>query len=337
MKEKKNEICPYVESVAETPDSGLYEFNQTPRYLTGLTSLFNCLSYVTESHMLKPYPQRVNATIEILNCFITLSEKYHKDLIDWKKTKDMDTETANELYFNWKHNKNLYSTFNFKGYTAGYKTSSISGLPRLYYDKQISWQKEIPFFNYFSAEDTVAVPDFYFIPKCWKEVVEILSIHKIKFNKLKKDTIVNAEVNYISSYKTSTAPYEGHYLHYDIKTKKEKQQIKLYKGDILVPGHQKGSKFLVESLEPKSKDGFFAWNFFDAVLQQKEWFSDYAFEEVAEKILEQDLNLKTKLSEAKEKDPKLKNDHWQQLNFIFQNSKYKENTHNLYPVFKIYN
>lgn len=336
MKKSGEEICPYVESVASTPDSGLYEFNQTPRYLTGFTTLFNCISYVTESHMLKPYLQRVNATIEILNAFISVSQTYDKDIIDWKKTKESETKDSKEMFFNWKHNENLISSFNFKGYKAGYKTSSISNLQRLYYDRNEKWEKEIPFHNYFIPGDTIVVPEFYVISQAWSDVIEILRLHDIELKKVKNDSLIKVDAKYIESFKTVQTPYEGHYLHYDIKAGSVQRQVKIYKGDFLIPGRQIGSKFLAETLEPESKDGFFAWNFFDAVLQQKEWFSDYAFEEDAEKILHQNPELKIKLELEKSKDEKLKNNHWQQLNYIFQHSKYKEASHNLYPVYKIY-
>jgi hypothetical protein len=330
-----DKICPYVDHVAATPDSGIYEFNQTPRYITGFTSLFNCISYVTESHMLKPYPQRVKSTINILKSFISCASKYRNDLIEWKRENEKEELRSKIQYYNWGINKEISSTFSFSGYEAVYVESKISGLPGLRYDRQKIWSREIPFYNSFTPGDTAVVPDYYVVPQCWTGVIELLQVNQIQLKKILNDTVINVEATYIQDFKTVSKPYEGHYLHYAIKTKSIPLQMKCYKGDYLISTKQKGRRYLSEALEAKSNDGFFAWNFFDAVLQQKEWFSDYAFEEVAEKILIEDPQLKSKLESEKLKNSELKNNHWQQLNYIFQNSKYKEKSHFQYPVYKI--
>ena len=45
------------------------------------------------------------------------------------------------------------------------------------------------------------------------------------------------------------------------------------------------ARYLVETLEPQATDSFFAWGFFDSILQQKEHYSDYVFEDVAADFL----------------------------------------------------
>ena len=335
MEASGDKICPYVDHVSTTPDSGIFEFNQTPRYITGFTSLFNCISYVTESHMLKPYPQRVNSTIKILNSFVSCASKYRSELIEWKREKEEEEVKSDTQYYNWRNNKEISSAIPFSGYEATYVESKISGLPRLKYDRQKKWTKEIPFYNSFVATDTATVPDYYVIPQCWSRVIELLKLNQIKLQKINKDTTINVEAIYIQDFKTVSRPYEGHFLHYEIKTKALTLKINCFKGDYLVSARQKGVRYLTEVLEPKSNDGFFAWNFFDAVLQQKEWFSDYAFEEVAERILIADPGIKEKLELEKKKNSEMANNHWQQLNYIFQNSQYKEYSHCLYPIYKI--
>src|ERR1039457_4275936 len=54
--------CPYVNEAKTTPDSGIVGFYDSPRYCTGYASLFNCLGFTVETHMLKPFDARVKAT-----------------------------------------------------------------------------------------------------------------------------------------------------------------------------------------------------------------------------------------------------------------------------------
>ncbi|MEJ7661322.1 MAG: hypothetical protein WKG07_17825 [Hymenobacter sp.] len=58
-------------------------------------------------------------------------------------------------------------------------------------------------------------------------------------------------------------------------------------------------RYLVEALEPQATDSFFAWGFFDSVLQQKEHYSDYVFEDLAAEFLTQNPAVRQQLEAAK--------------------------------------
>jgi hypothetical protein len=54
---------------------------------------------------------------------------------------------------------------------------------------------------------------------------------------------------------------------------------------------------------------------------------------MAERILKEHPEIKSKLESAKATDKSLNSNHWQPLNFIFQQSEFNEKSHNRYPVF----
>jgi hypothetical protein len=130
------------------------------------------------------------------------------------------------------------------------------------------------------------------VPQAWSGVVERLKMNNVEMKRLTKDTSFSCEVKYIVSYESVKNPYEGHYLHYNTKVRSETQALNFYKGDYIIFTNQACNRYIVETLEPEGDDSFFAWNFFDAILQQKEWFSDYVFEEKAEEILKENPVLK---------------------------------------------
>ncbi|HEX4852432.1 MAG TPA: hypothetical protein VFV08_16560, partial [Puia sp.] len=80
---------------------------------------------------------------------------------------------------------------------------------------------------------------------------------------------------------------------------------------------------------------YFSWNFFDAVLQQKEYYSDYRWEDVAAPYLAQHPELKNQLEEKRKADSTFSKDASAQLEFVFKNSPYYEPVHMRYPVFRI--
>jgi hypothetical protein len=140
---------------------------------------------------------------------------------------------------------------------------------------------------------------------------------------------------YFADYKTPTRPYEGHYLHTGVKLTPTDMEVKFYAGDYVVYTNQPLNRYIVETLEPQGVDSFFAWNFFDSMLGEKEGFSNYVFEDVAADMLKKDPELRKKLDEEKAKDPKLAASAQMQLTFVYHNSPYFEKTYLRYPVGRI--
>ena len=139
---------------------------------------------------------------------------------------------------------------------------------------------------------------------------------------------------YIEKYETVKSPYESHYRHYNTKIRAEKQNVQFRKGDVMIKMNTPMNRFVSEALEPQAQDSYFNWNYFDGVLQQKEWFSDYVFEDIAAKLLKEKPELKTELEEAKRNDKSLNGIADAQLLWVYKQSPYYEKTHNLLPVFR---
>lgn len=150
-----------------------------------------------------------------------------------------------------------------------------------------------------------------------------------------QDSTVSVELYRITDYKTVKNPYEGHYLHYETKTKSEFKNINFRKGDFLISTKQVGVKYLLETLEPEATDSFFNWNFFDAILGQKEYFSDYVFEDTAAELLKNNQVLRTAFEMEKLSKPDFAKDGRAQLDWIYRHSEYYEGSVGLYPIFRI--
>ncbi|GAB4140162.1 MAG: M14 family metallopeptidase [Bacteroidia bacterium] len=335
MKKRGQEICPYVETKGETPESGIVGFLETPRYSTGYAALFNCIGFVTESHMWKPYNDRVWATYEILEEIIQLADRDVARIVALHKKADEEVKKQRNYPVNWVLDTSKYDLIPFHGYTALHPVSSITGKPRLYYDRTQPYTINIRYYNYYKANDTILAPEMYIIPKAWHEVVDRLKLNGVMMRRLKKDTVIQTEMSFIQSFETVRNPYEAHYLHYQVSEKRFVAAVQYFKGDYVIELNQAANRFIVETLEPVCNDSYFCWNFFDGILNQKEWFSDYVFEEKAEIILKEQPQIRQQLDSAKAADKNLADSHWSQINFIYQRSIYKEPTHNRYPVGRI--
>lgn len=326
---------PYVNAFGATPESGYNGFNDTPRYSSGYASLFNCETFVVELHMLKDYPTRVKGTYAFLEATLQLSIQHAASLIKNKQKADEAVASKATFPLSWKLDRTVADSITFKGFGAKYKPSEVSGLNRLYYDRSETFAKRIPFFDHYVPDITIEKPKAYIIPQSWARVIELLNINGVKLEPLPKDISMEVEAYYIEDYKSPTKPYEGHYIHTGVVLRKEKQTLPFYKGDFIVYTNQSSNRYIIETLEPQGPDSFFAWNFFDSVLGQKEHFSAYVFEDVAADLLRKDAVLKEKLEERKKKDEAFAKSGAAQLEFIYRNSPYSERSYLRYPVYRL--
>jgi hypothetical protein len=154
---------------------------------------------------------------------------------------------------------------------------------------------------------------------------------------LKNDSTIEVEVYHIDDYKTSPRQYEMHHLNSEVKISTTIQKIKFRKGDWYIPMNQVANRFLVETLEPQAEDSYFTWNFFDAILGQKEGYSGYAFEDIAGEYFKNHPDLKSKLEQRRATDTAFAKNANAQLNLVYQNSPYFEPDYLRYPVFRIVN
>lgn len=335
LAQKEWDITPYVNVFNRPPEQGFSQFMDYPRYSTGYTTLWSTLGLMVETHMLKPYKQRVEGTYDLMQSLIEVVEVEHENIKSLRKRTLESNLDLSEYYFNWQVDTTKNSTLNFKGFEAENPTSEVTGLPRLKYNRDKPFTKETVYNDYFYPADTVEVPEAYIVKKSWKGVIERLDVNKIQYFPIEKDTTLSVEAYKIANYDTRKAPYEGHYLHSNTQVEKSTKKIHFREGDLLVPTHQPGIRYLLETLEPQGADSFFNWNFFDTVLQRKEGFSPYVFEDVALEMLEKDSLLLQEFEAKKEAELNFANNWYAQLNWIFERSVHFEEAYLTYPIYRI--
>jgi hypothetical protein len=243
--------------------------------------------------------------------------------------------SSTQYFLDWHLDRSLSTKIFFKGYESTMVKSKITGNERLQFDRGKPYEKEIDFYDTYNPSGTVEVPGFYVIPQGWTKVVERLQWNQIRMRRVQSDSSFEATVYLITNYEHARNPYEGHYPNNSAELNEVTEDITVRGGDYIVPTDQPGLRYIMEVLEPQGPDSFFTWNFFDAILQQKEYFSPYIFEELAPGILNENPDLKNNFEERIKADSVFANSPFQQLNFIYQNSKYREKDFMRYPVYKI--
>ena len=335
MEKKCFSPVPYVNAWGHTPDKGWTEFVDWPRYSTGYAALFHTVGLMSETHMLKTYQQRVESTYGLMQIMLEFLEGHSDELIDLREETKLTAAKQKDFEVSWAVDTSRYTPLMFKGYEPTYIESDISGLKRLKYDHSQPFTKEVKYKNQYVANKTIKAPKYYLIPQQWTDVIELLELNQVEMVRLRQDTTIAVESYYIDDYQTSRSPYEGHYMHSKVKVSTTSQTLNFRAGDVLVPVSQWRNRYIVETLEPEAPDSFFAWNFFDAILQQKEHFSSYVFEDYAVELLEENPEIKSELESAKQNDPDLAKSAYMQLEYIYQRSKHREPEYLRYPVFRV--
>lgn len=336
MKVKGFDLVPYVNHWSDAPpEKGWPEFFDSPRYSSGYSTLWNSFGFVPETHMLKPYAQRVAATKALMECFLDYLKGHGAELRLVRLKTMQAQEKATEIPIAWKWDPSQHTEITFKGFEAGEKTSTVSGLPRRYYDRTKPFEKKIPFYNTYRDTLRVTIPEAYIVPQGWWKVIERLQANGIRFRRLAKDTVIGVEAYRVENYTSAPRQFEGHHLNSNVQVSRRLMQQQFQKGDYYIPASQPGLRFLVETLEPQAEDSYFAWNFFDPVLGQKEGFSDYVFEEKAEAYLQQHPELRAALEEKRRQDSAFAKSAYAQLDYVYKHSPWYEPAHLQYPVFRV--
>jgi Zinc carboxypeptidase len=334
MKKRNWEMIPYVDTPGPTPDSGIINFCDYGRYSTGYAAMWNTIGFMPETHMLKPFADRLWSTYHFMDAVVAFISRHHEDIGKYRAEAVALTHSKSEFHLDYVMDPTRRDTLLFKGYTAKYKPSAVSGLPRLWYDRSEPYEREIPYFNYFNPSKTATKPHAYIIPQAWESVLQRLEINQVAMSRLTAPVEVEVESYRIVSVKNRDA-WEGHYFHTKVVTERLTHTRRFDAGDYVVYLNQDANRYLMETLEPDAPDSWFAWNFFDPILAQKEYFSDYVFEDLAAEFLAKNPSVRAELEAAKAADPDLAADGQAQLDWVYRHSPWYEPTHRLYPVARL--
>lgn len=335
MKSKGFDLVPYVNHEGDTPDKGWAEFWDSPRYSSGYATLWNTFSFIPETHMLKPYKQRVQSTRALMESFIEFTSVHSQEILTQRSKAKQQQLNKKSFPIAWKWNSTQHTDIDFKGYESTYKPSEVSGLQRLYYDRSKPYTKKIPFYNTYNDTLSVTAPSAYIIPQGWWKVIDRLQGNNVQMKRLQRDTVIEVEAYRIAKYQSTSRPYEGHHPNSKVEVSASKQEVQFRKGDYLILLNQPANRFLIETLEPQAEDSYFTWNFFDPILGQKEGFSDYVFEETATEYLKDHPELRAQLEQKKATDSAFAKNGYAQLDFVYRASPYFEKAFMNYPVYRL--
>jgi hypothetical protein len=333
MEQRGWPTTPYVNPVKETPDDGIADFLEVPRFSTGFTALHNIIGFMPETHMLKPYQDRYDSIRALVDVTRDFTVQYADEIQRLRSEAKAAQRQQKEWVVTWEMDEANPSKFRFKGYEARRHPSVLGTYTRLSYDRSKPYEKDIPYFNSFPPAIRVPAPKAYGVPQQWREVVERLQWNGVAMSQVEAPRQVQARYYRIGALTTRPEPYEGHMFHDAVELETHTGSFSLNAGDWIVPLDQDKARYAVETLEPQAHDSFFRWGFFNSILERKERISDYVFEDTAAELLKTEPGLQAKFDTWKTANPDKLSDQDAVLDFILNTcARHAEPEFRRYPV-----
>lgn len=347
----KNEFIPYLISNVEAKgfpifdyvalkewdkgiESGLIDWVTPPRLSTGYFALQNRPALLVETHMLKPYKNRVYSTKAVIETTLDFIYKNSTKIIDLNFYADESSisdyyQKNNFLPVKFKSTEQ-FDEVDFKGIEYYKEKSNISGSERIVYTGKPKDFK-LKFYRYHKTIDSVKVPRYYLIPIEYQELIKRMQLHGIEINNTSRDTILEVKRYRFKNVKFANKPYESRFIpSFDIEEFYEK--VFIPKGTFVVSTNQRTLKVIAHLLEPKSDDSFVKWGFMNSIFEQKEYFESYVMEKIAEEMLAKDYKLKEEFENKLKTDKDFRESAYERLNFFYKNSPYWDKNLNVYPI-----
>jgi hypothetical protein len=336
MEQRGWPTCPYVNPVKVTPDDGIEDFLEVPRFSTGYAALHHTIGFMPETHMLKPYADRYDSMRSLVEVVLDFTIAHATEIQTLRAEARQAAMQKTQWPVSWKADHSRPSSFRFKGYQAVYSPSKIGNYQRLSYDRNQPWEKDIPYYDNFMEDVVVKTPKAYLIPQAWREAIQRLEWNGVILRRLEVDQQLQVQSYQIKQVKSRANAYEGQMFHDEVEMTTATEIIQARAGDYVLDLNQANARYAIETLEPQAHDSFFRWGFFNSVLEKKEAFSDYVFEDSAYQMLQTEPALAEKFARWKTANPDLLSSQEAVLDFIFAHGKrFHEPEWRRYPIYSI--
>lgn len=320
------------------PRSGLVVQALEPGWSHGYQSVQNRPGMLLETHMLKPYKARVEATLAALRHTAEIVYRERDTLLALNRQADAFTaskafrETPLPLRF---EAGEAAETVTFKGFAYTQEKSDLTGGDWFKYDPTKPVDFQIPCYRQTKIAASARLPEAYLIPAEWTEVIARLDFHGIRYHRLRTARKVAVDTVAFEDVQWLPQPYEGRAIPAAYRTRETRVERVFGPGSAVVPTSQRTAKVIAHLLEPGSRSSLLRWGFFNPIFQQQEYGESYVLERMAREMLDRDPALRAELERRKAEDKAFAGDPEAILNWFYARSPYWDSRLNVYPVGRI--
>lgn len=340
MEERGFPLFPYVSFKSwHDPRSGLISGVASPIYSQGYTSARNRPGMLVETHMLKPYHLRVEATYNIILSTLEILNEQHHELKGLVKKADQFTASSEfrKKPFPLRFEVDLTDSVMvpFKGVAYEIRKSDLTGGDWFIYDKDKPEEFLLPFFAQSQPVLKTMLPEAYIIPVVWQDVIYRMQLHGVEMFPLEKGRNIRCENYRFTTFEWQRSPYEGRHRVTKLAFETFDSTRFFSAGSMVVPMNQPLAGIIAYLLEPKASGSLLEWGFFNGIFEQKEYAETYVMEPLARRMLDTVPGLKEVYKIKKETDKAFAENQWLQLNWFYRQTPWWDQNYLLYPIGRI--
>jgi len=322
------------------PRKGIENFGSGPRFSTGYAALQNRPALLIETHMLKTYENRVQATVDLVELMLEQINRHPAALLAATAKADADVVArAHDVQaivpLTFKPDPTP-TPFELKGYAFTLTHSDISNSDWIQYDPSKPKTYAIENWNGLLPDLSITPPAAYAIPAQWTAIIDKLDAHSIRYQRLDHAATIHAEGYQLADPTWASQSFESHLMlrHFTLHT--DSADVTLPAGSIIVPMDQREANVAINLLEPQAPDSLLHWGFLNAIFETKEYGEPRVLEKLARDMLAKDPALKAKFEKKLHDDPAFAADTEARLEFFFERSPWYAVQHvGDYPVLRL--
>ena len=318
---------------------GFLTWSGNPRFSNGYGDATHLPTILVENHSLKPYKRRVLGTYVLLAETLALLGR-EKDSLRQAVLSDRQ-QRPKSIPMGFKRNENqVPEKVLFKGISSERFQGEVSGAEVVRWTGQ-PLNESIP--KVYINEPTVMVeiPAAYIIPAVWSDVVERIALHGIEVERLSEPLNTRAEVYRLPGAGIAEPsgwtpnPFEGHIRIDPGEPVRQEIETTFPAGSYRINTDQPLGELLVLMLEPLAPDSFLQWGFFLEIFTRTEYAEAYVMEPLAQKMLENDEDLRQHFEKKLANDENFAASQRQRLLWFYEQTPFFDRQYLLYPVARI--
>ena len=322
------------------PRKGIENFGSGPRFSTGYAALQNRPALLIETHMLKPYANRVHAVYDLVELMLEQINQHPAALLAATAKADTDTvarahDAQAQVPLTFKADSQS-AKFELKGYAFTLSHSDISNSEWIQYDPSQPKTYTIDNWNGLLPDLSITPPAAYVVPAQWTAIIDKLDAHGIRYRRIDHPLTIHAEGYQLDDPSWASKPFEGHLMLRDFALHAVPREVTLPAGSVIVPLDQRAANVAINLLEPQAPDSLLRWGFLNAIFEAKEYGEPRVVEKLARDMLARDPSLKAEFDRKLHDDPAFAANSEARLEFFFERSPwYAAQLVGAYPVLRL--
>ena len=290
LEEEGYPTAPYFWYRDGDPMNGLIEWVGTPRYSHSYFAARNRLALLIETHALKPYKTRVFADLAAMKATLEFVNENAEKIR--RLVARADAETVQRLAIDRKpypirfRRTDEPDTVLYRGVRSVREPSDISGAERIIYTGE-PLDVRLPNYRNFIVADSVTAPYAWIIPPEWRDIAERLELHGVEIGRLEEAKKLEATTYRLETPSSRAPPTRAGTRSSTTWYRRRKRRRRRPARSSSARSNRRSASFSTRSSPPprsRSRGG----GFFNAIFEQKEWFSPYRMETIAAEMYESD-------------------------------------------------